>query len=185
MPMQAETDALTIRRATGADAAPLAELALRSFMDAFAAQNQPDDVAAYTSRVYGPTQQAAEIANPDIVTLVGEVDGRMAAYAQLRWIAPGPGVVGAEPVEIMRFYVDRPWHGRGIAQRMMDAVLRTARGEGARTTWLAVWEHNPRAMAFYTKHGFHVVGAQDFRLGSDRQNDLVMMLSLDVDPGPE
>ena len=183
--MQAETDALTIRRATGADAAPLAELALRSFMDAFAAQNQPDDVAAYTSRVYGPAQQAAEIANPHIVTLVGEVDGRMAAYAQLRWIPPGPGVVGAEPVEIMRFYVDRPWHGRGIAQRMMDAVLRTAREEGARTAWLAVWEHNPRAMAFYARRGFRVVGAQDFWLGSDRQNDKVMMLPLDEEPAPE
>jgi ribosomal protein S18 acetylase RimI-like enzyme len=183
--MQADTDALTIRRATGADAEPLAELALRSFMDAFAAQNQPDDVAAYTSRVYGPAQQAAEIANPDIVTLVGEVDGRMAAYAQVRWIPPGPGVVGTEPVEIMRFYVDRPWHGRGIAQRMMDAVLRTAREEGARTAWLAVWEHNPRAMAFYARRGFRVVGAQDFWLGSDRQNDKVMMLPLDEEPSGE
>jgi GNAT superfamily N-acetyltransferase len=181
MPMPADPDTLTIRRATTADAGPLAGLALRSFLDAFAAQNDPADVASYTARVYGPPQQAAEIANPDIVTLVGEVDGRMAAYAQLRWIPAGPGVVGEAPVEIMRFYVDAPWHGRGIAQRMMDAVLRTAREEGARTAWLAVWEHNPRAMAFYAKYGFRVVGAQEFWLGSDRQNDLVMMRPLDAE----
>jgi ribosomal protein S18 acetylase RimI-like enzyme len=177
--MPADLDTLTIRRATAADAGPLAELALRSFLEAFAAQNQPEDVAAYTSRVYGPAQQAAEIADPDIVTLVGEVEGRMAAYAQLRWIPPGPGVDGPEPVEIMRFYLDAPWHGSGLAQRMMDAVLRTAREEGARTAWLAVWERNPRAMAFYAKYGFRVVGEQDFQLGSERQNDFVMTRPLD------
>lgn len=172
--MPADLDSLIIRRATPDDAEPLAELALRSFLDAFAAQNHPDDVAAYTSRVYGPAQQAAEIANPRIVTLVAEADGRLAAYAMLRSGTTAPGVTGPEPVEIMRFYVDRPWHGTGVAHRMMDAALRTAREQGARTAFLAVWEHNPRALAFYTRRGFSVVGAQDFQLGSDLQNDLVM-----------
>ncbi len=179
--MQSDTDALTIRRATDADAAGLAELALRTFLDAFAAQNDPANTEAYTARVYGPAQQAAEIADPRIVTLLGEVDGRMAAYAQLRRGTTAPGVTGPEPVEIMRFYVDRAWHGRGIAQRMMDAVLRTAREQGARTTFLAVWEHNPRALRFYEKRGFRVVGVQDFWMGSDRQNDHVMTLSLDAE----
>mgnify|MGYP004496663255 CR=1 FL=1 len=179
--MPADSDALTIRRATAADAGPLSALALRSFMEAFAAQNDPDDVAAYTSRVYGPAQQAAEIAHPDVVTLIGEVEGRMAAYAQVRWIAPGPGVTGPEPVELMRFYVDQPWHGRGVAHRMMDAALAAAREMGARTIWLAVWEHNPRAMAFYTRRGFRVVGAQDFWMGRELQNDFTMMRPLDPD----
>jgi ribosomal protein S18 acetylase RimI-like enzyme len=183
--MPAEPDTLTIRRATADDAAPLAELALRSFLDAFEALNDPDDVAAYTARAYGPAQQAAEIANPDIVTLVGKVDGRMAGYAQLRWIPPGPGVDGPEPVEIMRFYLDAQWHGRGIAQRLMDATLRTAREEGARTVWLAVWERNPRAMAFYAKYGFRLVGQQDFQLGSERQNDFVMTRPLDPENAAE
>lgn len=172
--MQAALDTLIIRRATAGDAEPLADLALRSFLDAFAAQNDEDDVAAYTSCVYGPAQQAAEIANPRIVTLVAETDGRLAAYVMLRSGTTAPGLVGPEPVEIMRFYVDRPWHGTGVAHRMMDAALRTAREQGARTAFLAVWEHNLRALAFYTRRGFAVVGAQDFLLGSDLQNDLVM-----------
>jgi GNAT superfamily N-acetyltransferase len=181
MPMPADLDTLIIRRATAADAGPLAELALRSFLDAFAAQNDPADVAAYTARVYGPAQQAAEIANPGIATLIAELDGRMAAYAQVRRGTTAPGVDDASAVELMRFYVDAPWHGRGVAGRMMDAVLRTAREQGAGTVWLAVWEHNPRAMAFYLKRGFQVVGSNDFWLGSDRQNDHVMTLRINAD----
>ena len=40
--------------------------------------------------------------------------------------------------------------------------------------WLDVWEENPRAIAFYTKWRFAVVGRQDFVLGSDVQHDLLM-----------
>jgi ribosomal protein S18 acetylase RimI-like enzyme len=175
----ADTDALVIRRATEADAAAVAELALRSFMDAFAAQNRPEDVAAYTARVYGPAQQAAEIANPDITTLVAEVDGRMAAYAQVRRGTAALDVDDATGVEIMRFYVDQPWHGRGIAQRLMDAALQAARDFGARSVWLGVWEHNARGIAFYTKLGFHIAGSHPFLLGSDLQTDLVMTRALE------
>jgi ribosomal protein S18 acetylase RimI-like enzyme len=177
--MPDDLDQLIIRRATVADAETLSDFARRMFVDAFGAQNNPDDLAAYTARVYGPAQQAAEIANPDIVTLVGEVDGRMATYAQVRRGTTAPGVEDADAVEVMRFYVDAPWHGRGIAQRMMDAVRGIARKMGARTLWLSVWEQNPRGIAFYRKLGFQIVGSGDFWVGNDRQQDHIMTLALD------
>ena len=53
-----------------------------------------------------------------------------------------------------------------------------ARARGARTLWLGVWEHNPRAMAFYRKFGLEVVGTHAFMLGLDRQRDLIMSVKL-------
>jgi GNAT superfamily N-acetyltransferase len=87
-------------------------------------------------------------------------------------------VTGEAPVEIGRFYVDRPWQGRGLAQRLMAAARDAARDLGGITVWLAVWEHHPRAIAFYQKQGFRDVGSQPFRLGSDLQTDRVMVAEL-------
>ncbi len=56
----------------------------------------------------------------------------------------------------------------------MAAVADAARVSGARTLWLGVWEHNPRAIAFYRKCGFEDVGTQVFVLGADHQRDLVL-----------
>jgi diamine N-acetyltransferase len=53
-----------------------------------------------------------------------------------------------------------------------------ARGVGAAALWLGVWEHNPRAIRFYEKHGFTTVGEQPFVLGKDPQRDLVMVRPL-------
>jgi RimJ/RimL family protein N-acetyltransferase len=38
-----------------------------------------------------------------------------------------------------------------------------------------VWEHNPRAQAFYAKCGFVQAGTKPFVVGTDVQNDWVML----------
>jgi ribosomal protein S18 acetylase RimI-like enzyme len=171
---------LTIRRAAAADAPVVAELALRTFMEAFAADNNPEDVAMYTAKVYGADQQAAEITDPRMITLLAEIGGVPAGYAQVRAGQPAQPVRDVpDVIEIARFYVDQPWHGRGVAQRLMDAVFEAARELGGRALWLGVWERNHRAMAFYRKRGFSDVGSHEFIVGTDRQTDRVMYRRLD------
>ena len=50
----------------------------------------------------------------------------------------------------------------------MQDALDTAEREGCDTLWLGVWEHNPKAMAFYRKFGLEVVGTHAYMLGQDR-----------------
>ena len=178
----------TIRRATPADAAALAAMARETFVDAFGADNRPEDMQAYTSAAFGEAQQLREIADPGVVTLLGVAAGfsrpnggpaeagpyteagpcaELIAYAQLRRT---PGSPHGE-VELARFYVRRGHHGRGVAQELMSAVLKEAR---AARVWLGVWERNARAIAFYRKCGFEQCATQPFLLGSDLQNDWIM-----------
>jgi ribosomal protein S18 acetylase RimI-like enzyme len=164
----------TIRRAGPADAPWLAALAERTFRETYTAHNTPEDMEYYVAGHFGPDRQADELRDPATTTLVAEEGGQTAGYVQLR-CGPAPASVrGPDPMEVVRFYVDRPWHGRGVAQGLMAAAADAARAAGARTLWLGVWERNERAIAFYRKCGFHDVGTQVFVLGSDRQRDLVL-----------
>jgi ribosomal protein S18 acetylase RimI-like enzyme len=177
--MMIDPEQLTIRCAVEADAPALSELALRTFMDAFAGDSDPHDLALHTARAYGLPQQSAEIAHPGITTLLAEADGRPAAYAQIRRGQPPSCVPDADAVEIARFYVDQAWHGRGVAQRLMDAALIQAREMGARTVWLMVYEHNQRALAFYARQGFREVGRHGFLFGNTLELDRVLVRELD------
>jgi diamine N-acetyltransferase len=162
-----------LRPARPQDAAPLARLAERTFRETFAASNSAENMRVHCARNYGAALQAAEIADPGRTTIVADADGALVGYAQLRWNAT-PCVDAARPAEVQRIYVDRPWQGRGVARALMDAMLARARDEGADRVWLGVWEHNPRARAFYRKCGFVDVGDHVFLLGAETQRDLVM-----------
>ena len=170
---------MNIRRAILADALPLAQLAERTFRDAFSADNRASDMDLYCLQAFSQAMQAAEIADSAIETLlVIDGSGVSIGYAQLRE-GPAPlDITGPAPIELARLYVERVWHGRGIAPRLMTAIIDAARARQAKTMWLGVWEHNVRAVAFYRKFGFVDVGAHEFRLGSDIQTDRLMARSL-------
>ena len=169
---------VVIRRARPADAATLAEFAARTFTDTFGADNRPEDMALFLASTFTTDHQTREITDPAYATLLAEIDGALTGYAQLRLSHPPDCVTGPSPIELLRFYVDTAWKGRGIAQQLMAEVRETAKKLGAQTLWLGVWERNPRAQAFYLKSGYRDVGAHDFVLGTDRQTDRIMMVSL-------
>jgi GNAT superfamily N-acetyltransferase len=167
-----------IRRAVPADAAALAEFGARTFAEAFGPDNRPEDLAAYLASEYGVRQQTAELLDPDVITLVAESGGAWAAFAQVRRIPAPPCVTGESPVELRRFFVDRPWQGRGLAAPFMAAAQDAARELGGRTLWLSVWDKNPRAIAFYEKCGFRNMGEKDYWVGSDCQRDFVLVIGI-------
>jgi ribosomal protein S18 acetylase RimI-like enzyme len=164
--------------ATPAQAAQLAEFGARTFYESFAADNSDADMRQHLASAWSPAKQLAEIENPDIDTLLLVDDaGRWLGFAQLRANKTSDGVPPGS-IELWRFYIDKPFHGRGAAGRLMDGAKQRALGRGAATMWLGVWERNERAKAFYAKHGFSKVGSQVFVVGSDPQTDHVMLCQL-------
>ena len=165
-----------IRRATPADAEPLAALAERTFRDTFAADNAAEDMEVYVRDSFSLDRVRAELADDANTFLLAFVDGaeRPTGYAKLRTGTTEPSVTGPDPVELERLYVDRSAIGHGVGAALMRASLDVARSAGHRTLWLRVWERNARAISFYERWGFETVGDHVFRLGSDDQKDLIM-----------
>jgi len=167
---------LRIRRATVADAEALSEIGARTFFETFAADNTPEDMKLFLESTWHPELQRAEIQDEGLDTLLAcDASGAIAGFAQLRVNHPPPGIAVRAPVELKRFYIDKPWHGQGLARSLMEAAERAARERGAREFWLGVWERNERAQAFYRKCGFRTVGKQIFVVGTDPQTDHVML----------
>jgi diamine N-acetyltransferase len=169
----------TIRTAQRGDAAPLAALAEATFRDAFSEVNTVEDMSLHCLTYYSEALQAAEIANPAMLTLLCEHGARPVGFAQLRWgeapkcIVPKCIVAGA-PGEIQRLYLVGDFHGKGVAQDLMQACLDGIALRRSDVVWLGVWERNLRAIAFYKKFGFVEVGEHIFTVGRDPQRDILM-----------
>src|SRR5581483_9009615 len=128
----------------------------------------------FLGRTFTADAQRAELADDERKTWIAELaDGTPVGYAQLRRGTRADGVNAEQPAEVQRIYVDRDAHGRRVGQALMDACIEEARAWRCDVLWLAVWEHNPRAIAFYKKMGFERVGSTTFLLGTDLQRDHV------------
>ena len=165
---------ISIRQGRPDDNALLAEIGKRTFYDSFAKDNTPEDMAAYLAASFGPDIQAEILADPNITFLIAEIDQRPVGYSQIHLGSSSPVVDCVRPLEIVRFYSDKLWIGRGVGPALMEASIKFAEQKGCDIIWLGVWQKNPRAIAFYKKWGFEVVGTQTFQLGGDLQHDFVM-----------
>lgn len=164
-----------IRKASLSDAKQLSHLAETTFRETFGDQNTTEDMALHCQLNYSEAIQASEISAPNMTTFLSVEGERLVGFAQVRR-GGAPDCVSADaPAEIQRLYVDREWHGRGVAQGLMDACLGEIKARGFDVAWLGVWERNPRAISFYKKFGFVEVGDHVFPLGRDPQRDIIMV----------
>lgn len=170
-----------IRQATASDVPLLTELGARTFSETFAPDNTPEDMVDYLAASFNLEQQAAELTDPLATFLIAEIDKIAVGYAMLHAGASPYQATGEKPVELVRLYVSKEWHGRGVGQALMQACIDNARQAGHRTLWLGVWEHNARALAFYRKWQFQEFGEHIFQLGGDPQNDILMAREIAMD----
>ena len=170
--------ALVVRRATVDDAATVADIGARLFAQAFAAQNTADNLRAYLASAFSEAQQRRELSDPANVVWLAEWDARAVGYAHVKLGSPANDVAMQRPVELSRIYADRQWHGQGLGQRLLTACLDEAARWRASHIWLGVWKENPRAVAFYEKNGFKIVGEHTFQVGADPQHDWIMVREL-------
>jgi GNAT superfamily N-acetyltransferase len=176
------TETLTVRRAQASDASALAQLARQTFIDTYGALTDPEDVRLHCEKNFGIAQQTAEINNPDYAVILIWQQQELIAFAQVvRRPLPDSAEVEVQvqdAIALFRYYVKKEWHGKGVAQVLMQAVEQAAREFAATHLWLGMWEHNARALAFYQKVGFAHVGWMDYHFGSKVERDYVLLKRL-------
>lgn len=156
------------------EAARYARVAAETFFEAYESTAEPANLEAHIARAFGEDRQRAELYDPAITVLaLREPAGDWAGFAMLRADVPADGVHAARPVEIVRFYVRRRWHGSGASKRLMDAAFAFGVARGHDAVWLQVWEENGRARRFYEKCGLRAVGTRPFLFGDMWEDDIV------------
>lgn len=169
---------MKIRHGTRKDAVLLSELGARTFYDAFAEHNTPENMHIYLKNSFAPEIQLRELSQPEVLFLIAESEGHTVGYAQLILNSRDEAIQAVLPVEIRRIYAVQEYIGRGVGRELMSAAMDEARRWGCDVIWLGVWEKNQRAIDFYKMWGFREVGSHLFSLGDEPQNDLVMRRDL-------
>ncbi len=135
---------LKLRRATRTDLPRLLELLADGTLAASEAEGHPG--------VYGQAFDTID-RDPNQVLLVGELDGRVVAMAQISFI-PGLTRGGAWRANVEAVRVDVALRNQGLGSQLMAEVVALARRRGCRLVQLTSHKSRTDAHRFYERLGF-------------------------------
>lgn len=160
------------------DAAELAALKAATFSEAFAAENDPAELAAHLARAFTVDAVAAELLDPRCDTTWVLDDGRPVAFLKVNIgsAQSEPGL--SDGLEVEQLYVLASHRGEGLGGQLLDLAAEQARALGLAFVWLGVWERNTNAIAMYRHRGYQEFDDHVFMFGAEAQRDVLMRLDL-------
>jgi ribosomal protein S18 acetylase RimI-like enzyme len=169
---------VVLKEVTLSGLSELQSISQTTFLQAFGADNDPDDMKAYMEEAFSFRQIKKELENPESLFFFALYRNQVIGYLKVNWGAAQTEYQPDHAMELQRIYILEDFHGKKIGQLLMNKALEIAKEKQLRYIWLGVWEKNTKALGLYKKNGFQLVGTHQFLLGDDLQTDLVMNLDL-------
>ncbi|MEG3790491.1 GNAT family N-acetyltransferase [Lysobacter sp. CCNWLW3] len=168
------SDDYRIRRATPADAALLADLGARTFIETFGHLYPPEHLRRFLDDSYSVQAQARVLGDAECAVWLMERDGVAVGHALAGPCGLPHAEVAAGDGELKRLYVLREAQNGGWGGRLFQVVLDWLLRDGPRTLWIGVWSQNQGAQRFYARHGFVHVGDYEFVVGDTRDHEFIL-----------
>jgi len=178
-------DSFLIRLAGVQDAGNIADFSRQTFYESFAMYNTKEDMEMFMEEQFSREKLMEEVKDPSNIFLLAFAGEQLAGYSKMKNVQSEDAPPGKNSIEIARIYARQDIIGKGVGSILMKKCLETATSLGKDSIWLGVWEHNQRAIDFYTRWGFEKYSTHPFVLGKDVQTDWLMARSVSRQSPPD
>lgn len=171
-------DNIEIKKITSNDIEELQTIARQTFSETFSAGNTEENMKKYLDEGFTVAKLTSELYDSNAEFYFATLDNNVIGYLKINFGQSQTELQDDKALEIERIYVLKEFHGKAVGQLLYDKAIQIARHKNADYIWLGVWEENPRAINFYKKNGFVAFDKHIFKLGNDKQTDIMMKLKL-------
>lgn len=165
---------ILIRQADLRDAELIADLSRQTFYETFAYANTKENMELFLQEQFSRKILMNEVRSGNGIFFLANDGNSEMGYVYLREGQRHPEFQQSSSIEIARIYAVQAAIGKGVGAALIKKSIATATELKREIIWLGVWEHNKRAIDFYTKWGFEKFGEHEFLLGKDVQRDWLM-----------
>lgn len=169
---------MNIKKVTLENLKQLQEISKQTFIETFSSGNTEENMKKYLEEDLSLEKLTQQINNNNSEFYFVELDNKAIGYLKLNFGQSQTELKDDKALEIERIYVLKEFHGKKVGQILYDKAIEVANQTDRDYVWLGVWEENTRAINFYKKNGFIEFDKHVFKLGSDKQTDIMMKLQL-------
>lgn len=169
------TTPVTIRRATIGDAFKLGEIGSTTFTDSFGHLYPAEDLGDFLRSSHAPEAWSRRLRDPHVAAWLAETDdGIVAGYASAGPCKLPVPDLESNSGELFQLYVHRPYHGRQLGSRLLEASLAWLEAHGFDPLYVGVWSGNEGAQRLYGRFGFARCGEYEFPVGAQRDHEFIL-----------
>ena len=163
-------NSIRITRATTSDCNTLADLAKTTFLESHGHSASPEDISIYVDSKYTPAILKVELEDPANIYHLLYFEGKPAGFSKIILNSGHEDIPTPDVTKLERIYILREYYSKQLGYRLFGHLAEFSQSRGQAGMWLYVWKENKRAVDFYSKLGFAIIGTFDFRISENHSN---------------
>jgi ribosomal protein S18 acetylase RimI-like enzyme len=167
---------ISIRRATMADSQLLAHIGKISFIESHGHSASKEDIDQYVADKFSDEVFIKELTDTANIYHIISYDNEPAGYSKIILNATAPNIPFGNVTKMDRLYLLASFHDLKLGHRLLQFNIKLSQQSSQAGMWLYTWKENQRAVNFYQKHGFIIVGSHDFKISDTHANPNYQML---------
>lgn len=159
-----------IKRATPDDSHIIADIGKTSFLESHRHSASAADINSYVDRKYTTDAVNRELEDPHNIYHLIYYGIQPAGYSKIILNAENSFVPDKNITILDRLYLLKDYYGLNLGQKLLEHNIDISRSAGQTGMWLYTWIENLRAVSFYKRNGFKIIGSADFKISDTHSN---------------
>jgi ribosomal protein S18 acetylase RimI-like enzyme len=170
------TKMISIVKAKAEDFQLLADIGKVSFIESHGNSALPADIDSYVNAKYNRDVFKQELNEPQNIYHTIYHDKQPAGYSKIILNSQHSNIQLERVTKLERLYLLKGFYNLKIGLELFNFNIELSKQNNQTGMWLFVWKENQRAVSFYKKNGFEIIGSYDFKLTETHANPNHQML---------
>ena len=166
---------MEVRKAQLSDADALSKVAISAFIPAHGNSCPPQDLQSYMALNFNPKNLEEEIKDSDNTYYVLLDKEAIVGYYKINLNLSSTFISSFNITYMSRLYVLPEYYDKGLGKKLFAHAITISKKNKQSGMWLKVWTGNERAIRFYKKQGFEVLGEDGFKISETHSNPNYVM----------
>lgn len=166
----------SIVKAKAEDYSLLAGMGKITFRESHGSSASAEDINAYVNEKYNEEVFQSELSDPDNIYYIIYHGKQPAGFSKIKFNSPHSNIKSNNVTKLERIYLLKEFYGMKSGYELFKFNIELSVKNNQSGMWLFVWKENHRAVSFYKKAGFKVIGSHDFKISETHSNPNHQML---------
>ena len=153
---------ISVKRATAEDHRAIVSIGKIAVEEAHRDSTSAKNLNEYLEKNYNDHAIKEELDDPDNIYHIISYNGNPVGFSKIILNAKEPGIVAENVTKLDRIYLLKEFYGLKLGLELLNFNTRLAVNNKQSGIWLYTWTGNTRAIDFYLKAGFTIIGSHKF-----------------------